>query len=135
MDSFPTEYHINYFSKNEFNCNCNTAFCTKNKMSNSFVKMLDMARTKARTPFKVTSGFRCKHKQAALVKSGASSKTKSSHELGLACDIFAPTDKKRSKILWGLIQVGFTRFGIGRNWIHVDQDHNKNMNRVWVYAL
>jgi uncharacterized protein YcbK (DUF882 family) len=95
--------------------------------------MLDMAREKARTPFKINSGYRCKTKQAILYNKGISSKTKSSHQLGIAVDIAIPGDATRSKIMWGLIQVGFTRFGIGKTWIHVDMDHNKNMNRIWVY--
>ena len=114
----------------EFDCTCG---CGSNEMINSFVKMLDMARDRARTPFRINSGYRCNKKQMQLYQNGISTKKKSSHQLGIAADIAIPGDDKRSKILWGLIQVGFTRFGIGKNWIHVDVDHNKNMNRIWVY--
>lgn len=134
MNSYPPKLNIKHFKPEEFDCNCKTEFCDVNKMNNIFVKMLDMAREKARTPFKINSGYRCKTKQAILYNKGISSKTKSSHQTGLACDISVTTDVQRSKILWGLIQVGFTRFGIGKTWIHVDMDHNKNMNRIWIYA-
>jgi len=128
-----SDQYLRYFRKSEFDCNCGTAFCTRNKMQFGFMKRLDIARQHAGIPFHVTSGFRCKDKQAALVKSGASSKKKSSHEKGICADIFVKSDKARSKILNGIIKAGFTRIGIGKNWVHVDTDKDKNMNRVWIY--
>jgi uncharacterized protein YcbK (DUF882 family) len=98
------------------------------RMDKDFLKLLDKARTIANTPFKINSGYRTvKHNKKVGGKPG------SSHTQGLAADIHCNDDTSRSLIVQALIEVGFTRIGIAKTFIHVDNDKTKNSNRIWVY--
>jgi len=111
------------FKLDEFNCKCG-----KNKMDKDFLSKLNQARIISGIPYIITSGYRCQRHNKAV-----GGKSTSSHMKGLACDILADTSRKRSLILSGLIKAGFTRIGIGYNFIHVDNDKNKSQNVVWLY--
>ncbi len=89
--------------------------------------MLDLARSLAGVPFKISSGYRCtKHnKQVGGVKNSA-------HLTGLAVDIEVPDNVFRLKILRALVIVGFNRIGISKGFIHVDIDKSKPDN-IWLY--
>ena len=55
-----------------------------------------------------------------------------------AADIHVKDSRARFLILVSLMSEGFTRFGIGKNFIHVDSDDTKNggdksPNVVWHY--
>lgn len=98
------------------------------KMSSNFLEKLDKARSIANTPFKINSGYRTtKHNKTVGGKPG------SSHTKGLAADIHCNDDASRSLIIQALIEVGFTRIGVAKTFIHVDDDTEKNPNRIWVY--
>lgn len=92
------------------------------------VSLLDKARGIAGVPFKITSGLRTEsqNKKAGGVED-------SSHLTGLAVDISTPTSDVRWKILNALLDVGFTRIGIGETFIHADIDKSKVQNVVWHY--
>lgn len=92
------------------------------------VSLLDKARGIAGVPFKITSGLRSEteNKKAGGVEDSA-------HMLGLAVDIATPTSDVRWKILNALLDVGFTRLGIGETFIHADVDKSKVQNVVWDY--
>jgi uncharacterized protein YcbK (DUF882 family) len=96
-------------------------------MQCSTVGMLDEARHRLGKPFKITSGFRTPERNAAV--GGAQS---SSHLTGYAVDIAAPTFADKKVILKALYEVGFRRFGIMANAIHVDNDPDKSP-AVWRY--
>jgi hypothetical protein len=49
----------------------------------------------------------------------------SSHLTGWAADIRADSSNRRYLVLKGLIEAGFTRIGIGQNFIHCDCDPSK----------
>jgi uncharacterized protein YcbK (DUF882 family) len=98
------------------------------KMSVPFLHKLESARVFANIPFKITSGYRT---ESWNEKVGGV--TNSSHTKGLAVDIAVKSDKDRFLILKALIQSGFTRIGIGSNFIHVDDDNDKNFG-AWVYG-
>lgn len=89
---------------------------------------LDRAREYADTPFIVTSAYRCEEHNKNV-----GGKPTSSHLKGFAVDISCPTSTARSKILPALIKAGFTRIGIGSNFIHVDDDISKPTNLIWTY--
>jgi zinc D-Ala-D-Ala carboxypeptidase len=57
----------------------------------------------------------------------------SSHKKGLAVDISTNGSDKKYIVLNALIKVGFTRFGIGNTFIHVDADKEKSQNVIWTY--
>lgn len=52
---------------------------------------------------------------------------------GIAIDLQAKYSRQRFLIIRGLIEAGFTRIGIGENFIHVDDDKDKDQRVVWHY--
>ena len=97
-------------------------------MKESFVKKLDKARKIAGIPFKINSGYRTKAHNRKV--GGVSNST---HLSGWAADIRVSSNKARRIILKALIEVGLDRrIGIGRNFIHVDDDPSKP-DSYWTY--
>lgn len=98
------------------------------QMDPEFMEMLNKARHLAGVPFKITSGVRSKevNERCGGVKDSA-------HLKGLACDISTVDSRTRCRVLYGLIQVGFNRIGIGPNFIHVDDDPSKAEDVTWLY--
>ena len=97
--------------------------------------MLDDARGIAGIPFTITSGFRTPSHNAYVggVQAGVNSKG-SSHLFGYAADIAAPTSRQKYIIVKALLQAGFTRIGIAKTFIHVDNDTNdKDPDVIWTY--
>jgi zinc D-Ala-D-Ala carboxypeptidase len=97
------------------------------EMCASFCKKLDAARELAGIPFKINSGYRSKEWN---LKVGG--RPGSSHLKGCAADIHCTTSYERSKILRSLIEAGFTRCGVAKTFIHVDNDSSKN-DAIWLY--
>ena len=110
-----------YFTLFEFACPC----CSKSQMDLDFVMKLDKARMIANTPFKINSGYRC-HNHNMEVRS-----TSLNHPSGHAADINCTEGPKRGKILKGLYKAGFTRVGIRKDFIHVDD--MDNVESCWLY--
>jgi|TARA_R100000388_G_scaffold31519_1_gene24671 uncharacterized protein YcbK (DUF882 family) len=102
-------------------------------MDPSVVQMLDIARDIYGYPMIVTSGFRTIEHNRSLIERGYAASPKSSHLLGLAVDIAVPNSQRRFLMLEALLDAGFHRIGIGKNFIHVDLDPNKTPNTLWVY--
>lgn len=114
-----------FFKIEEFKCPC----CGENRIDKKFVELLDYARIEADTPFVITSGYRCQ-KHNDKVKGVE----ESAHTLGLAADIRAETSSQRFLILKSLIDIGFSRIGIAKTFIHVDMaKENKPQNVGWLY--
>ena len=117
---------LEYFKLREFICPCG---CLKNDMKKEFLQMLDTARYYSQTSYVINSGFRCQDHNDSL----SQSKKTSSHIKGYAADIHCTDSRKRALILGGLIEAGFTRLGIAKSFIHVDDDPDKVSGVVWVY--
>ena len=115
---------MKYFSKDEFACPC----CGMNGMKQEFADKLDDARGRAGVPFKINSGYRC----VAHNKAVGGSLT-SSHLDGWAVDIEAKSSRQRFKIIEGLIGAGIKRIGIGKTFIHADDDPDKSPEVAWLY--
>ena len=98
-----------------------------------FLSMLDNARDIAKTPFKITSGYRTKEHNIAIYKKLGKKPIESSHLKGLACDIACSNSRARFIIIQSLLEAGFTRIGIANNFIHVDYDCEKSQNVIWTY--
>jgi uncharacterized protein YcbK (DUF882 family) len=77
----------------------------------------------------LNSGFRCARHNEAVggVKD-------SSHVKGHAADIAAFDAPSRFKIVRALLDAGFDRIGVGKAFIHVDDDPAKEPDVMWVYA-
>jgi len=111
-------------------------------MQMGFVKMLDKARKiiedewNANNPtqeiiFRVNSGYRTQGYNDSL----SGSVPNSSHITGHAADISLKnyTDEQIGVVFNALNRVGFRRFGLGKTYVHVDNDASKN-NAVWNYG-
>ncbi len=96
-------------------------------MDNDFLNMLNAARHIAGNPWKVTSG-----KRSPAYNKEVGGVAKSSHELGKAADISATSGAKKLEIVSAAIKAGFTRIGVAKNFIHLDNDSSKP-NSIWLY--
>lgn len=114
----------NYFSRKEESCRC----CGQDGLVSDFRDKLNEARELAGIPFILTSAFRCEKHNREVGGSATSS-----HLAGLAVDIKCADAWSRFKILSALLEVGFQRIGIGRNFIHVDDDLTKSRGVIWDY--
>lgn len=105
------------------------------KMSPIFLEMLDEARDIANIPFQITSGYRTKEHNETLKNRGFKASKNSAHLKGLAADIKCSTSKERWLIIDSLIIAGFTRIGIGQNFLHCDimDESSKTQNVIWTY--
>lgn len=92
------------------------------------VSLLDKARGIAGVAFSITSGFRDKKHNEEV--GGVAD---SAHMSGYAVDIKCTTSANRWKIINSLIQVGFTRIGVGETFVHADCEPNKPKNVIWTY--
>lgn len=99
------------------------------KMNIDFIHGLDSARQISGIPYIINSGYRTEahNKEVGGTKD-------SSHLKGLAVDIKYETAEEFVLIMKGLLFVGFTRFGLGETFIHVDDDKSKPTAR-WFYPF
>ena len=116
---------MKHFELSEFDCPCGK--CTAS-MDGEFLDALDEARELAGVPFSINSGYRCIEHN----KSVGGSKS-SSHMLGVAADIAARDSVTRFAIVDALMNVGFARLGIRKDFIHVDLDAEKPRRVMWMY--
>lgn len=103
-------------------------------MSKELLKMIDDVRDKFDKPIHITSGYRTEQHNEAVggVKN-------SSHMKGLAIDLsdnnkgFPINSKNRFDLINCLLDVGFSRIGVAKTFIHADIDHNKVQGVIWIY--
>ena len=120
-------YGLDFFEDKEFTCKCG---CGKNEMQRPFLKKLDNARSLSDVLYVINSGDRCKKHNKSKEVRGSST---SSHLLGWAVDIKCPSSHYRYKIIEGLILAGIKRIGIGRTFIHTDDDPAKDPEVAFLY--
>jgi zinc D-Ala-D-Ala carboxypeptidase len=113
-----------HFDNLEFACSC----CSEVEMSEGFLNRLEAARVIADTPFKITSGYRC-----AINNRRVGGVSTSAHLVGKAADISANGSIERFSIIRALLYAGFVRIGIGKSYIHVDNDESKPAGVMWNY--
>lgn len=124
MIEMPDGTIVDNFSIEEFECPC----CKKADMDEEFLIRLDEARDFVETKFIINSGYRCK-KHNKKVKGSSTS----SHLSGLAADIRVRNSRERYDILYGLLCAAMPRIGVGKNFIHVDNDRKKDKYVIWHY--
>jgi len=115
-----------YFSEKEF-INC-VPPCSLQDMKQSTIDKLDMTRERAGIPLVLNSAYRSVEHEKKQGRDG-----KSAHTLGMAVDIRCNTDSNRFSIINALIAVGFTRIGITKTYIHVDNSTSHSQNVTWLY--
>ena len=122
----PNDLDLKYFQLSEFDSPDEKG--SGSKMNYAFIEKLDYARGNAGIPFKINSGYRT---QEWNLKVGG--RFGSSHKKGLAVDIGYNGSRERYLILSALMQVGITRFGIAKGFIHADVDKSKDPEVIWLY--
>lgn len=115
---------MRYFTTKEFLCPC----CQKSSMDLNFIQKLDNARHSSQTPYILNSAYRCSNHNRKV-----GSSEMSAHRKGLAVDIRANYSMERFLIIQGLLSVGFSRIGIHEEFIHVDDDPEKDQKVIWLY--
>jgi len=120
---------MNYFQLREFDCKCG---CGKNNIDPKLVMMLNIVREHCGEPpgmpLVINSGCRCKVHNEAVGGTPLSS-----HLTGHAVDIRALTDSTRFKIVVSALMHGFSRIGIAKTFIHLDNDTTKQPQVFWLY--
>ena len=122
----PKELELKYFKLSEFDSPDEIG--SGKKMDSKFLEKLDYARHNAQIPFKINSCYRT---QEWNMKVGG--RFGSSHKKGLAVDIGYEGSRDRYLILNALMEVGITRFGIAKGFIHCDVDKTKDPDVIWLY--
>ena len=117
-------YNPKYFKMSEFECKCG---CGENRMNEDFIRTLDLARKKADIPFVINSGYRCNSHNEDV---GSNSLN---HVKGVAVDIRCINSYKRFKIIKSLLSAGFTRIGVHKDFIHVDNNYTNEPEVIWLY--
>ena len=123
-----TTYNLDlkYFTLSEFDSPDEPG--SGSKMDKKFLEQLDYARGNAGIPFKINSGYRSENWNLKI-----GGRVGSSHLKGIAVDIHCNNSRDRSLILKALMDVGITRFGIAKTFIHCDVDKQKDQDVIWLY--
>ena len=118
---------LNYFTQEEFACNCKSCKSkgdTGYNMDIDFLIMLDKARHIAGVPFVINSGYRCPEHNKKVGGISTSSHTNIPCN---AADISTKNSSIRFKVIEALLEVGFKRLGIGETFVHCDSDTDKTV--------
>jgi uncharacterized protein YcbK (DUF882 family) len=97
-------------------------------MDKTLLEMLDEVRDKFDKPIHINSGFRtpAHNEKVGGVKT-------SSHLKGLAVDIACKNSTDRFDLINCLLDVGFSRIGVAKTFIHADIDPDKSIGVMWTY--
>lgn len=130
-----------YFSTQEFDCQCHNEDCIEQRISQDLINKLTLVRIENKSPLYITSGFRCAKHQENLrnqLNNGNNSLTVvankiSQHELGNAADI-SPRIGTIAK-LRKIVETVFDSIGLAKTFLHVDTRPKKQngSKRIWNY--
>lgn len=101
-----------FFPRQELMCKCG---CEKSAMDPRFMEKLIKIRRDIGIPLTLTSAYRCPAHNERVSSTGL----KGPHTTGRAVDIAANSSLKY-KIMLKASKYGFTRFGVAKNFIHID---------------
>jgi hypothetical protein len=123
---------IKHFCPRDFTCKCQ-GFCDHPVViSLDLVKKLDAIREKIGRHINVLSGTRCERhsrKVTGKLHSPHVPKEGTSH----AVDVYCPDSSFRFAFLAAALPL-FNRIGIGKDFIHVDDDPDLPPDTMWVYG-
>ena len=114
-----------YFTDDEIQCKCGCGFILK---QTAFFWKINTLRGIVGHPIRVNSWCRCDIHNLSV---GGSST--SSHPKGLASDLSTPTEYIKYRILLAAGELYFRGVGVGKNFIHLDDDFSKPKDRFWLY--
>lgn len=118
-----------YFKLSEFST---PGMDNGDKMDGDFVAILDSIRADFGKPIIITSGFRTKAYNEDLIARGFKASSTSSHLKGVAVDIACTNSGDRIRLIEIAIKHNIRRIGVGSNFLHLDDDSDKN-NACWTY--
>ena len=120
---------MNYFKQMEFWCKCGRLECTAPREPNpELLTRLNILRTLYAAPLIITSGNRCKFWNK---KSGG--KDNSEHLTGEGADLKCLNSTGRYTLLECAMQAGFTRLGVGEDFVHVGVSKELSQKVIWTY--
>jgi zinc D-Ala-D-Ala carboxypeptidase len=120
--------YFNPETDKKMTCSCG---CGRMELQDDFMKKIVLARIECGFSFHIISGFRCPKYNNQVSKTGFNGP----HTTGRALDIAADS-RQKSQIMRALRSLGFTRFGIAKTFIHVDnltQKENFAEDVIWTY--
>ena len=117
---------VKYFNYSEFD---SPDLQGSGQMMNKLVlDMLDEVREKFDKPIHINSGYRTPQHNEAV-----GGTENSSHLKGLAVDIACDNSIDRFDLINCLLDVGFSRIGVAKTFIHADIDPDKSNGVMWTY--
>lgn len=126
----PTWNDIGYFKPRDFTCRCEGLCDHPSVISMNLVAKLDAVRKLIGMPFTILSGTRCE-----LYNRKVGGKPLSSHiaksGISHAADVLCPDAAFRFAFLTAALPM-FNRIGLGKDFIHVDDDPNLPAGVIWV---
>jgi zinc D-Ala-D-Ala carboxypeptidase len=122
---------IRHFTPRDFTCKCN-GFCDhRDVISEELVAKLDKICELTGVPITILSGTRCEQhnrKVGGRMRSSHIPRGEASHGVDIRC----PDPGFRFAFLAAALPM-FNRIGIGRDFIHIDDDPDLLSNQIWVY--
>ena len=115
-----------HFNEGEFRA-C-TPSCSLQNMKQGTMNRLDKAREIAGIPFVLNSADRSVAWEKSKGRTGTGA-----HTMGRAVDIRCNTSQNRMKIVRAALQAGFNRIGIGKTYVHLDDDLSLPQQVIWHY--
>lgn len=115
-----------YFTEKEFT-RC-TPSCSMRDMDGEFLDLLDRIREKAGTPLVLNCAYRSREYDRIKGRTG-----NSAHTRGRAVDIRCNTSANRYRIVSAALACGVTRIGIGKTFVHLDNDKTLPQGVIFDY--
>lgn len=97
-------------------------------MDGGFLDLLDKVREKAGIPLVLNCAYRSREWDIAKGRSG-----NSAHTRGKAVDIRCNSSATRFKIVKAAMECGIVRIGIGKSFVHLDNDSSLTQNVIFDY--
>ena len=97
-------------------------------MDIDFLQLLDQARDRFDKPITINSGYR-----TPAYNESVGGTENSSHLKGLAADVACIASQDRFNLINIFLDLGITRIGIAKTFIHIDVDPDKSPDVIWTY--
>jgi zinc D-Ala-D-Ala carboxypeptidase len=116
-----------FFTKEEMRCK----HTGKDGMQPEFMRRLDILREAYGKPMRVTSGYRHPSHPVEARKQ----RSDGEHTRGMCCDIAVADGHERFRLVSLAIQLGFTRIGIAKTFVHIGLGgEGLSNNVIWDYS-